>query len=136
MHRKAKGSALLWAVCAMVILTFVVTGILALDKRYATEEIQTIAENQAEYYARSGIVLASDDLCTNSSSLLMPAFGNVQTASYDFDGVTCFVEMDRTREAYEIELTATASVGGSSKTVMGRVAYVGTSWKFTGYITD
>ena len=60
MKKKLKGSALLWAVCALLIVVFVLTGLLALNKTYAEEEINNIAARRAEYLARSGIELTAD----------------------------------------------------------------------------
>ena len=60
MKKKLKGSALLWSVCALLIVVFVLTGLLALNKTYAEEEINNIAARRAEYLARSGVELTAD----------------------------------------------------------------------------
>ena len=65
MKKKLKGSALLWSVCALLIVVFVLTGLLALNKAYAEEEINNIASRRAEYYARSGIELTADMIINN-----------------------------------------------------------------------
>lgn len=57
MRKKLKGSALLWSVCALLIVAFVLTGLLAINKSYAEEEINNIASRRAEYLARSGVEL-------------------------------------------------------------------------------
>ncbi|MBR6924579.1 MAG: hypothetical protein IKH50_08595 [Oscillospiraceae bacterium] len=68
MKKKLKGSALLWAVCALLIVVFVLTGLLALNKTYAEEEINNIAARRAEYLARSGIELTADMIINNNNS--------------------------------------------------------------------
>ena len=65
MKKKLKGSALLWAVCALLIVVFVLTGLLALNKTYAEEEINNIAARRAEYLARSGVELTADMIINN-----------------------------------------------------------------------
>ena len=57
MRKKLKGSALLWSVCALLIVAFVLTGLLAINKSYAEEEINNVASRRAEYLARSGVEL-------------------------------------------------------------------------------
>jgi hypothetical protein len=59
MKKKYKGSAMLWAVCSLLIVALVMTGLLAVNKAYAEEEILAVASRRAEYLARSGVELTA-----------------------------------------------------------------------------
>lgn len=134
MNKNAKGSALLWAVCALLVLTLLVTGILALCKRYAQEEIVTVSENQAAYCARSGIALTADAIeQKGAASDFMPEAGKTRSAQFDLDGTVCTVVIDRTMRETVLSLSATAAVGGRTATIYGRLLRQDENWKFMGY---
>lgn len=132
MRTKVKGSALLWSICALLILTLVVTGILALDQQYAQEEIAAVAENQCTLYARSAIDLTAAELSKENAAYLPPS-GETLSAEYTFDTITCIVLIDRTVRDTVLSLTAEAENGDYTKTVSARMEYKGGAWSLVGY---
>jgi len=158
MGKKLKGSALLWAVCALLIVVLVLTGILALNKTYATEEINIIAERRAGYFARSAVEIAADRisrgcLTENQDGDKTGADGkkinpegdfkrfNVVKVTFHFDELASgetppYAEIEKT-SGDELRIVAHAVAGGIENTAVGIMkTYNGKDWVFAGYATE
>lgn len=122
MRRRPKGSALLWAVLSLLIVMIIVTGILALNKSYAAEEISIVASRRAEYYARSGIELTADliqdDRLTQGKSYDDISHFTEVIVTYDWGSA----KVERTSWD-KIRIISTASAGDSEKTLTGIMTY-------------
>lgn len=165
MKKKLKGSALLWSVCALLIVVFVLTGLLALNKAYAEEEINNIAARRAEYYARSGIELTADMIKKgklvgaegSSSDSILNYVISSQTGkrddgtydggeapdekklevTFDFDGNEVTVLIERAGDEV-LSLKSYAEAGYMNRTLTGIMRYdnMGKTWGFDGYATN
>lgn len=142
MRKKLKGSALLWAVCSLMIVVFVITGILALNKTYATEEINIIAEKRAGYYARSVVELTADRI--EKKNLVEPERMdevikrfNVVTVTYGIEGCDSdpYAVVEKTN-GDEVRIVAHATAGGQESIATGIMKLEGSRWVFKGYATE
>ncbi|MBE6852082.1 MAG: hypothetical protein E7505_01210 [Ruminococcus sp.] len=137
MKKKYKGSAMLWAVCSLLIITFVLTGLLALNKSYAEEEITNIASRRAEYLARSGVELTAGLIRDNrlseekTSDKLI-----VKEKQIVIDYEWGKVEVMRTG-TNTIRLVSGAESADVTCTVIGIMEYdvVHRTWGLKGYVT-
>ncbi|MBP0976741.1 MAG: hypothetical protein J6P89_01000 [Oscillospiraceae bacterium] len=165
MKKKLKGSALLWSVCALLIVVFVLTGLLALNKAYAEEEINNIAARRAEYYARSGIELTADMIKKGTLTgaegegsdsifnyVISSQTGKRDDGTYDggeapdekklevtfnLDGNEVTVLIERTGDE-ALSLRSSGKAGYMSRTVTGIMKYdsISKKWEFGGYATN
>lgn len=137
MRKKLKGSALLWAVCSLLIIAFVLTGILALTKSYAQTEIENAAGRRAEYLARSGVELTADII----------AGENLLEGQSTYEGIDRYTEVVVTYEWGEVRIERTsgdrlrliseASAGNIKRSVTGIMEYtlLTDKWELKGYVT-
>lgn len=144
MRKKLKGSALLWSVCALLIVAFVLTGLLAINKSYAEEEINNIASRRAEYLARSGVELTSDLIEEGKLlqvSEISPAneygkkFKNREAViTYSLDEPVT-VKVTKGGD-HKILISSEASAGNMNYTVCAVMNYdlVKNIWEFEGYV--
>ncbi|MBQ5988841.1 MAG: hypothetical protein IJL67_05050 [Oscillospiraceae bacterium] len=151
MKKKLKGSALLWAVCALLIVVFVLTGLLALNKTYAEEEVNNIAARRAEYLARSGVELTADMIMNNK---LVGDGKNIDTlvvSSQDpknKEGIDSKLEVKFNTEDGEIKviiervgvdmlsIKSYAEAGYMNRTITGVMERKSNIWGLTGYVTN
>lgn len=163
MRKKLKGSALLWSVCALLIVVFVLTGLLALNKAYAGEEINNIASRRAEYLARSGVEITADliengrlvrenDILVGEIDILTLVVSSEAEkkddgagaakeekqleVTYDLDGTEVKVTVERTGDEV-LTLKSFAASGYMNKTVTGVLVYneQRKKWELEGYAT-
>lgn len=154
MRKKYKGSAILWAVCSLLVISFIITGLLAINKSYSEEEIRNISQRQAEYYARSAVdmtvgLVEKGKLHSTNIDVSYKDFSGYDdagffidklveglkvTVNYDFDGNTAEVELIRSGTV-EMQIRSTAVSGYAEKTVIGIMKYKGEEWRFEGYVT-
>lgn len=134
MRKKMKGSALLWAVCSLLIVAFLMTGLLALNKSYAQAEINNIAGRRAEYLARSGVEFTADLIIKNKLTKKNAAdditrYSEV-VVTYDWGTV----KVDRTGGDV-LRLVSTAEAGDMKRSVTGIMKYDVTQrkWELEGY---
>lgn len=61
-HKKLKGSAILWAVCTLLIFMVIVSAVIVLSQFYYNRELSAYSEKKAEYIARSGADIIVDEI--------------------------------------------------------------------------
>ena len=76
MRKRMHGSAILWAICALLVIVVIITGIFSLNKIYVRKEIQNIEKKQAQYYARSGVSITAG-LIENGDESVRPDINNI-----------------------------------------------------------
>ncbi|MDO4552272.1 MAG: hypothetical protein Q4C22_01930 [Bacillota bacterium] len=126
-----KGSAIVWAVISLLLITILAAGALVAGKSYAEQSTAANAERQAYLTARSAVnaMLAQVDGYTVSGeageelpydNVLIPSVTGDSRSVTDFD----FTEEMGSCQGYvrrvgedEVELGATATAGGESRTV-------------------
>ncbi|MDO5559486.1 MAG: hypothetical protein Q4F95_07790 [Oscillospiraceae bacterium] len=128
-NKRLHGSAILWAVCTLMIFMVILTGILSLNKRYMNEEIYRYSDKQAEFSARSGIDIVSAAIIDSS----IPVTSNQVDLKFD-DSSGCTVTIEQNLGS--IELRSVAQCGTSEYTLVGLMKKnkAGT-WELTGYVT-
>ena len=151
MKKKLKGSALLWAVCALLIVVFVLTGLLALNKTYAEEEINNIAARRAEYLARSGVELTADMIMENKLLADSSNIDTVVVSSEDEnnkDGIDSMIEVKFSTGNGDITVTVErvgdnmlslksyAEAGYMNRTITGVMERTSNKWELKGYVTN
>lgn len=141
MRKRPKGSAILWAVCTLMIVVILMTGLLAVNSSYAETEINNIATRRAEYLARSGIEVTLESI--NNKSLSDNILNEVTSTSEmvvtyrweNNDDDVSEVTIGR-RSGNEIRITSKGFAGGMDKTVIAIAEKTGTnSWEIKGYAT-
>lgn len=60
--RSLKGSAILWAVCTLLIFMVVVSAVIVMSQFYSNRELDVLTEKQAELYAKSGADIIVSEL--------------------------------------------------------------------------
>lgn len=126
-RKNLRGSALLWAVCTLLIFMVILTGILSLNKRYLNEEIIGFSKKQAEYYARSAVDVAAKGISDGT----IPDTAKTVELKLD-DSVTCKVSIERTLG--DIELKSSTEYAQSEYSVVGLMKKSQSGgWEFTGY---
>ncbi|MDD6825951.1 MAG: hypothetical protein PUE12_07555 [Oscillospiraceae bacterium] len=142
MRKKLKGSALLWAICSLMVVAFVLTGLLAVNKSYAEEEINNVASRRAEYLARSGVELTIGLIKENKLEKIssMKNFG--KNTRYTEAVVTYSMDEEVTVTVTKIgdnlmRLDSSVSAGNMSRTVSAVLKYKSgsTGWELDGYVT-
>ena len=82
-----KGSALVWAVCSMMVLTLIVAGILTLGLDYYKRSLDTAAEQRVKLLAQSGANYAVDRMTGDLSYISEVDVGvwmNIDGKIYDY----------------------------------------------------
>ncbi len=145
MRKKLKGSALLWAVCSLMVVAFVLTGLLAVNKSYAEEEINNVASRRAEYLARSGVELTSDliedgKLIQVSEISSANEYGKTYknreaVITYDLDELVT-VKVTKCGDQ-KILIRSEATAGNMNYIMCAVMNYdlIKKSWEFEGYVT-
>ncbi len=152
MKKNEQGAALLWVICALVILTVLLSGFMSIASSYYKEERAVLASKQADYYARSGIELVISEIAVEfeypqnegeqpvQNNAFVPASAedpltvtlDLQTAYLDSP---CVVRIELL-DSNTILLTSTASVNKQRAQVMAKLTSEdGYQWEFLGYIT-
>ena len=129
---KLRGSAILWAVFALLIVMITVTGIIALNKSYSRKEIQEAAKTRAFYLARSGADISVSEICDGNASFV-PSYPNSLSAVYELDGTECVVTVKRDEAAYKLTVVAECIVADVSSTVTASLSLEAGVWVFNGY---
>lgn len=138
MRKKLKGSAMLWSICALLIVVFVLTGLLAINRSYAEVEINNIASRRADYYARSGVEVTAGMISDETlvpGGKIMDTVTQTKEAEVTYDWGT--VKIERAGDEV-LRLTSTATAGNMSRTVTALLKYdmVGQKWELKGYATN
>lgn len=136
MRKKLKGSAMLWAICSLMVVALILTGLLAINKAYAEDEINNIASRRAEYLARSGIELTSDLIIKDA---LIPGDKSIDTITEGRD-ITVGYEWGNVkviRQGAVIRLISEAEAGNAKESVVCLMDYdsVRSNWRIKGYVT-
>lgn len=61
-NKKMKGSAILWAVCTLLIFMIIVSAVIVLSQFYMNRELTSFSDKQAEYYAKSGAEIIASEI--------------------------------------------------------------------------
>lgn len=151
-----KGTAILWAVLVMLMISLLTAGIIFISRVYYLREQNENYKYQARLYAESAIELISGEIETNGdTSNFVSSTNSTQTVTITFPDApnwTCIVTVNHSvvnttdpKNSGKIYLTAkvTRNVPNSTKTlelseVCARMTYdktVGTNgaWIFDGY---
>lgn len=147
------GSALVWAVVILLVLAILVGTVLTLSLSYFTRSLSSNQSKQAYFTARSAASALADQICgssvgdagqaildrlgANGDSVSIDAMQFTSTGGTQSHMGTCKAIL--TRESYNghdtIRITATATVGGQSKSVTMRLQYAGGTGGNTGNST-
>lgn len=152
MRKNEQGAALLWVICALVILTVLLSGFMSIASSYYKEERSTLALKQADYFARSGIELVISEIAvefeypetegeepTVTNSFIPSSVDDPLTVSLDLQSSyldsPCTVKIELL-DSNTILLTSSATVGKQRSEVMAKLTSEdGYQWTFLGYIT-
>ena len=129
MRKSMHGSAILWSICALLVIMVIITGIFSLNKIYVRKEIQSIEKKQAQYYARSGVSITAK-LIEDGDESVRPDIDNVIRVDYEW----CDVEIEQST-AFSAYIHSAATVGNTLEQMSGVMIRSGGEWKFKGYVT-
>jgi hypothetical protein len=128
------GAALIWAVCALLILTLVVGGIGAVAARAHGRSLRDAQRRQAALTARAAVdaVLALGDAVDFSA---IPVGGSVAVADFDFPAAMGSITAGAIArpEAGVCVVSATATVGETARSLSARLTLEGGGWRFARY---
>ncbi len=129
MRKKLHGSAILWAVCSLLVVMVIITGIFSLNKIYVRKEIQSIEKKQAQYYARSGISITAR-LIEDGDESVSPDINNVIKVEYDW----CDVKIEQSTD-FTAYIHSSSTVGNTVEEMRGLMIKSGEKWELKGYVT-
>ena len=131
--KKLKGSALLWAICTLLIFMVIVTGIVSLNQQYVNEEINSYSEKKAEYIARSGIDIVVNEIENGKLDEHLKKALEFNIILEMEEGVSCDITVQKSDKF--ITLVSKAQNGISEDVVCARLVLrrVKNKWEFLGY---
>ena len=129
MRKKLHGSAILWAVCSLLVVMVIITGIFSLNKIYVRKEIQSIEKKQAQYYARSGISITAR-LIEDGDESVSPDINNVIKVEYDW----CDVKIEQSTD-FTAYIHSSSTVGNTVEEMRGLIIKSCEKWELKGYVT-
>lgn len=136
MLKRFKGSALLWAVCSLLLAVIIVTGLLMINKSYVEEEISETSHRQAEYYARSGVETTAVLLEENRLEVNITDKTDMTIGTVEYSWCKVEIYTDSCNEGvYRVLLKSTAEAADETETVLGVMKYESDTgkWSFDGY---
>lgn len=138
MKKNEQGSALLWAVCTLLILTLLLAGFMAIATSYYGVESKKLSKTQAEYFARSGIELVSGEMTADfgdEENPYIPIADKDVTVKLDLNGTECIVVCTLVT-GQQINLQSTVTINGQTAVISARVITLDNeNWQFDGYTT-
>ncbi len=130
--KKFKGSAILWAICTLLIFMIIITGIISLNQQYVIEEINSYSEKKAEYIARSGVDIISDEIMSKKlESYLLDDKATFSVSLKLEDGVECDVQVEKNGKF--VTVISTSKSGDREDTVCSKLKKQNDEWCFLGY---
>lgn len=129
--KKLKGSALLWAICTLLIFMVIVTGIVSLNQQYVNEEINSYSEKKAEYIARSGIDIIVSEIENGKLDEYLKDTSEFNIILEMEEGVSCDITVQNGDKL--ITLVSKSQNGVSKETVCARLKRSRGKWEFIGY---
>ena len=135
-----KGSALIWAMLAVTVLSIVVAGILTLCMSYYLRSLRETSQYRVTLLSRSSIEYISGRISDGDALYIPPVDDgdtdekeNIITVEMDYDDFVCTTTIER-ESANVIRLYASTPYSDEKLTIEARMSYTASKWNFDGFV--